>query len=276
MDAPHNQIFFPASFNELFSAWNRFPEAVPFAGGTDLIWRQGKNILDLPPIILCLDKLQELHRITRTEHYLEIGSMVTLNKIIRLGKIVPEVLSLCLENIAGVQIRNIATIGGNICSSSRLLDAPAPLIALDAQYELRSAHRTRWVSASRFHSLDEYVLEDREILTRIRLPIYRWDYSIFKKFYQEDVFNTRALVFLAKTQKNILSDIRVIYKAHTILRNKNGEAILADNHLPLSRKIAADFVKSWEDFLCENHDIDDFSKNELINIIDLNVYNLSE
>ena len=276
MDAPHNQIFFPSSFNELFSAWNRFPDAVPYAGGTDLIWRQGNNILELPQIILCLDKLLDLHHITRTEHYLEIGAMVTLNKIIRLGKVVPEVLSSCLENIAGVQLRNLATIGGNICSSSRLLDAPAPLIALDAQYELRSAHRVRWVSAARFHSTDEYVLEDQELLTRIRLPIYRWDYSMFKKFYPEDVFSSKVLIFLAKTQKNILSDIRVVYKGNAIFRNKNSEAILAGSYLPLNRKIADDFIKSWDDYLRDNQDIDDFTKDELVNIIELNIKNLSE
>ncbi|MDR2595958.1 MAG: FAD binding domain-containing protein, partial [Treponema sp.] len=129
MKAPLNQVISPASFQELFSAWNRFPDAVLFAGGTNLISKQDKNILYLPPVFLSLDKIEELQKITRTEQYLEIGSMVKLNRLIKLGKIVPEVLCLCLEKIAGTQLRNIATIGGNICATSLWLDLHAPLTA---------------------------------------------------------------------------------------------------------------------------------------------------
>ena len=277
MDAPSNQIFFPASFHDLFTLWSRFPNAVPYAGGTNIIWKQGKDILILPPVILCLDKLAELHRITRTEHYLEIGSMVKLNKLIWLGKIVPEILCTCLENIAGIQLRNIATIGGNICCSTRLLDSPAPFTALDAQYELRSAYSSRWVSASRFHDSQEHnVLENEELLTRVRLPLHQWDYSVYKKFHCEDKFKSKALVFLAKTQKNILSDIRVVYKGDTIIRNKNGESILTGKTLPLNRKTAAEFIENWRDFLANSNEIDEFSKFELLNSIIININNLSE
>jgi CO/xanthine dehydrogenase FAD-binding subunit len=277
MDVLHNQVFFPVTFSELFSVWSRFPEAVIFAGGTDLISRQGKTVLELPPTILCLEKLQELQNITRTEHYLEIGSMVKLNKILTLGKLVPQALCACLENIGGVQLRNIATIGGNICCSTRLLDACSPLIALDAQYEFRSSSNSRWVSASRFHSKEDNTsLEKQELLSRIRLPLNKWDYSIYKKFYSENAYINKAMTFMAKTQKNILSDIKVIYKANSVIRNKNAEGILIGKYLPLNRKSAGDFVENWKEFLSHNGEIDEFSKNELINCIEINVYNLSE
>jgi len=292
MDALLNQVFYPSSFHDLFSAWNRFPDAVPYAGGVDLISKQGKNLLVLPKIILCLDKLEDLHRITRTEHYMEIGAMIKLNKIINLGKIVPEVLCACLENIAGVQLRNIATIGGNICCSSRLLDASVPLIALDAQYELRTAHSSRWVSASRFHLPEEHgpapaadsdnpkthhrsVLQNQELLTRIRLPIQQWNYSVYKKFVSEDNFTSKVLIFIAKTPKNVLTDIRVVFKGNTILRNRNGENVLAGKNLPVSRKIAGEFIDSWNVYLKENN-VDDYTKYELLNSIEENIFNLSE
>ena len=291
MDAPLNNIFFPVSFSELFSVWSRFPSAVIFAGGTDLIYRQGKNLLELPQVIICLDKIEELHRITRTEHYMEIGPMIKLNKITNLGKIVPEVLCACLENIAGYQLRNIATIGGNVCCHSRLLDASAPLTALDAQYELRNANNTRWVAASRFHSLEEHspaadapnprqnarrsALETQELLTRIRLPIQQWNYSFYKKFFSQDSLNTNVLIFIAKTAKNVLSDIRVIFKGNAILRNRNGENILTGKNLPLSRKTAVAFVDNWNVYLTGNK-VDDYTKYKLLNSIEENIFNLSE
>jgi CO/xanthine dehydrogenase FAD-binding subunit len=281
METPNNHIFFPSSFNELFGVWDNFPEAVLFAGGTNLTGRQGKNIINLPKATICLDKLEELHNITRTEQYLEIGSMVKLNRLARLGKIVPEILCTCLENIAGVQLRNIATVGGNICSVSNLFDLSAPFTALDAQYELRSAANTRLVLASRFHSTPsaqsaDSGLKKHELLTRIRLPLHQWDYSIYKKFRRENIYNNEVLVFLAKAQKNILSDIRVVYKANTILRNKNSEDLLNGKSLPINRKTAWDFIENWKEFLVNRSDVNEFSKNALIYNIEENVIILSE
>jgi CO/xanthine dehydrogenase FAD-binding subunit len=277
MDVLLNRIFFPNSFSELFSAWGQNPTALPYAGGTVLLWKQSSTIIDLPPVIICMDNMAELRNITRTEHYLEIGSMVKLNNIIRLGKIVPEVLSACLEEIGGVQLRNVATIGGNICCTSRLLDISAPLVALDAQYEFRSAQSSRWVSASRFHSEEESnAFEKKEILTRIRLPLNQWDYSIYKKFFSEDMYNHKTVTFLAKVQKNILSDIKIVCKGDTIVRNRNAEGVLIGCHLPLHRKTAADFVEHWKEFLALNEEIDEFSKYEIINCIEINVFNLTE
>jgi CO/xanthine dehydrogenase FAD-binding subunit len=276
MDAPKNQVFFPVSYQELFGNWTRFPDAVPYAGGSSILARQGNNLLTLPDVILCLDKIAELHSITRTEQNLEIGAKVTLNRIIRLGKIVPEILVTCLKNIAGVQLRNIATIGGNICCKGRLYDLSAALTALDAQYELRSAGSTRWVSAARFHSDDKTALEKQELLTRVRLPLHTWDYSIYKKFFPEDIHNSEVLVFLARAQKNILTDIRVVYKTHTILRNKNSEDLLNGKLLPLHRKTALDFVENWNHFLTGRPDVSEFSKHALLNSIEENVFILSE
>jgi CO/xanthine dehydrogenase FAD-binding subunit len=276
MAAPLNQVFFPAAFQELFSAWNRFPNAAPYAGGTGIIRSQGRQILNLPPIILSLDKLEELHRISRSERYLEIGAMVTLNRIIRLGKIVPAALTRCLENIAGPQLRNLATIGGNICFPARRLDASAALTALDAQYELRSAQSSRWISASRFSYMPgPTALNAQELLTRIRVPLDQWDYSVYKKFMRHESGNN-VVVFLIKTQKNLLTDIRVVYKTDTILRDKTSETILIGKQLPLSRRITAEFIGRWETFLVGIQEVDEFSRKELINFIEQNVYNLSE
>ncbi|MCL2801447.1 MAG: FAD binding domain-containing protein [Treponema sp.] len=275
MDAPLNQVLFPATFADYFAAWNRFPDAVPFAGGTSLTAKR-EEALESAPIFLCLDKIEELHRVTRTEHYLEIGAMVKLNKLTALGKIVPEVLCSCLKNIAGFQLRNIASIGGNICCISLLHDLPAPLIALDAQYELRTSQTARWISAGRFHMDVPSVLGKQELLTRIRLPLHKWDYSVYRKFYCENFQISESLVFLAKTQKSILSEIRVIYKGSSILRNKNAEDILNGKYLPLNHKTAGEFILNWSEFLAHKQNISEFSRNSIINSIEENVFNLSE
>jgi CO/xanthine dehydrogenase FAD-binding subunit len=246
-----NQVFFPSNFQELFSAWNRFPDAVPFAGGSALIRAQGRRSPVLPRNILSLENLDELKRITRTERYLEMGAMVRLNEILRLGKIVPEVLSKCLQAIAGPQLRNTATIGGNISNPSCRLDTTAPLIALDAHYELRNSQSARWISASRFSALPgPPSLAPQELLTRIRVPLEQWNYSLYRKFKSLGSSQPGGVViFILRNRKNILEDIRVVYSGNSVLREKNAEALLVGKKLPLDRKDALSFVERWETYL---------------------------
>jgi CO/xanthine dehydrogenase FAD-binding subunit len=275
MAAPlnQNQVFFPATFQELFTAWGKFPDAVPFAGGTGIIRGQGKQMLELPRNILSLDKLADLRRITRTERYLEIGAMVRLNEIIRLGKIVPEALTQCLESISGPQVRNLATIGGNICYPLRRLDTSAPLVALDAHFELRSAQNSRWISASRFSSLPGPLsLNPQELLTRIRIPLEQWNYTVFQKFRSPGPGDFGGnMVFIMKTQKSVLTDIRVVFGGEIILRDKNSEAIIIGKQLPLNHRDAEEFVEHWKTYLSALETPGPIIRGELFNFIESTV-----
>jgi CO/xanthine dehydrogenase FAD-binding subunit len=251
MDVIHNQVFSPASFQELFAAWSRFPDAVPYAGGTDIIRGQAKRIPSLPKNILSLERMEELHRITRTERYLELGAAVRLNEIISLGKIVPEILTRTLEGIAGTQVRNLATIGGNLCNPNCRLDASAPMTALDAHYELRTAQTVRWISASRFASLPgPPALASQELLTRIRVPLEQWNYSLYCKFNPRGAGESGSvIVFILKNQKNLLTDLRVVYSGNIILQDRNSETFLIGKRLPLDRKEVLPFIENWKRYL---------------------------
>jgi len=251
MAIPQGKVFFPIGFQELFSSWYSNPSAVLYAGGTEHIRNQNSQNQKVPRNIISLDKIEELHKISRSERYLEIGSMVKLSRIIQLGKIVPEVLIRCLENIASPQIRSQATIGGNICNPTVKLDTSAPMIALDAQYELRSAQSVRWVSASRFSNQPGPVsIGNQECLTRIRVPLEPWTFSWYRKFNFSLASRPGGCILLIlRNQKDILTDIRVLYSSQAILREKNAESMLMGKHLPLDRKDASAFVDAWKAYL---------------------------
>jgi len=251
MAIPQSKVFFPTGFQELFSSWNSNPNAVLCAGGIEHIRNQNSQTPTLPRNIISLEKIEELRKISRTERYLEIGSMVKLNQIIHLGKIVPEVLIRCLENIAGPQIRSQATIGGNICSSMARLDTFAPMIALDAQYELRSAQLVRWVSASRFSTQPGPLnLGNQECLTRIRVPLEPWTFTWYRKLNFSLASRPGGCILLIlRNQKDILTDIRVLYSSQAIFREKDGESMLIGKHLPLDRKDTSAFVNAWKGYL---------------------------
>lgn len=251
MAALNSQVFFPASFQDLFAVWNRYPDAVIYSGGSEFIRKQVMYVPTLPQNIISLEDMEELKKISRTERYLEIGAMVRMNQIIQLGKIVPEPLILCLEGIDGPQLRNLATIGGNLCYPSRRLDASAPMIALDALFELRTALSSRWISASRFSSLPgPPALAHHEILTRIRVPLEPWTFTWYRKFrsYGSDEPGG-GMLFMIRNEKDILTRIRAVYSGKTILREKNSETMLEGKHLPLDRSDAVNFVAKWETYL---------------------------
>ena len=291
MTAAPSQVYFPSGFQELFSTWNRLNDAVLCAGGNEQIRYQGRRIPVLPKNIISLDRLTELCKISRTERYLEIGAMVKLNQIVHLGKIVPEALIRCLECIAGPALRNMATIGGNICNPSRRLDCSGPMIALDAQYELRTVQSTRWISASRFSSLPgPPVLGKQELLTRVRVPLEPWTFTRYHKFKTHGGNKPGGgILFILRNQKRTLTDIRVVYSGQIILREKNSETMLAGKHLPLDRKYASAFVDSWRNYLSILSGIEnsifpeeagnfepELVKTQILNFIETTIMRISE
>ena len=257
MAAP-SHVFFPSGIQGLFSAWKSSPDAVLSAGGIEYFRTQGDLKAPLPQSIISLDKIAELRRISRTERYLEIGSMVNLSQIIHLGKIVPEVLTLCLEHSGDPQLRNQASIGGNICNPSRRLDISAPMIALDAQYEFRTSQSARWVSASRFTgpspdgNLQRIFPAPQELLTRVRVPLEPWTFTWYRKFKSPRTNESGGeILCILRNEKYILTDIRVVYSGYTILREKTCETMLAGKRLPLDRKNINAFLDSWESYLTD-------------------------
>ncbi|MDR2051815.1 MAG: FAD binding domain-containing protein [Treponema sp.] len=247
------QIFYPATLQELFTVWSRLPGAVPCAGATSLSFHRenGCNI-SMPEQIISLNGMDELKRFSRTERYLETGAAVHLDEIVNMGKIVPDVFTRALNAIGSPQLRNLATIGGQICYPFKQLDAIAPLIALDARYELRTASSIRWIPASRFSSMPgPPPLNAQELLTRIRIPLDPWNYSAYKKFTDPYTGDDTAgsMVFLARFQKNILADLRIIYAGRMVVRDRNSEAVLAGKQLPLTDRDLAHFMGLWTSYL---------------------------
>ncbi|MCL1928753.1 MAG: FAD binding domain-containing protein [Treponema sp.] len=324
----HNQILRPGNLSELFSLWNRFPNAVPLAGGTELIrsfrsrvkgnysnspqedggtgaCMQSGSAPDsacrvyreqpvLPEEILSLEKIEELRNITRTERYLEIGAMVLLGEIIALGKIVPNAFSLTLQGIAGPLVRNMATIGGNICSGG---DTIASLCALDAVLEIRNSGGSRWIPALRFCSMPEN-LKKCELLTRIRIPLEEWSYTVYRKFSTfgsespEHSFTAPAsdlpvkdadsrdnggvLILIVQNQKNMLTSINVVFAGDLLLRDKDSESFLEGKALPLDRRDAGHYRKFWEAYLDNLKYPGLLLRDKILNAIEMGIAGLSD
>lgn len=251
---PHNQVFSPYSLAELFLFWNKFPDAVLFSGGTDLLRGQTDRLFRLPQNLISLDKVDELKKINRTERYLEIGSAVCLSDILRLGKIVPEALVTIINSIGNPRIRNIATVGGAIRSNHRYSDLHAILIAQDATYELKSAADARWISASKFvASGPELLQEERSLISRIRIPLTTWTYIFHKKIghIHRDDPEGGTFLLLCNIDKDIITDLRLIFVGSAIIRFKDMETNLVGQSIPLGEKNIETLLKDCLELIAD-------------------------
>lgn len=252
MDVPRRQYFFPRSLHELFLLWDQYPEAILFAGGTEILQGQTNFRFEIPSIILNLGAIEELKKISRTERYLEIGSMVPLADILSLGKLLPPFFIATVEGMANPLIQNLATIGGALCARKRASDLHGPLIAMDAMYELRDENGGQWISASRFQYLrEQHIIEGKKVLSRVRIPLETWNqfYQIRFGSYPTPLPYTSygCALMVARVEKEVLSDFRFIVTSKQVLRHKEMELKLLGSQVPLEQSVVEQSLKSWKE-----------------------------
>ena len=142
------------------------------AGGTDLIVKI-KHGKDEPDHVISLRLVPGLDEISFNGGELRIGAMTTHSSIAR-SQAVRDHFSLladAVENIGSVQVRNLATIGGNICNAAPSADTAAPLVALDAELLVEGPDGEKKIDIKDFYlGPNESALAKNEILKEIIIP----------------------------------------------------------------------------------------------------------
>lgn len=256
--------YIPGSVNELLQVYADHPGAVISAGGTYLYSTVFSESLPSPLNIISLKNIDELRRITRSERYLEVGACAPINSIVSISKkLLPGPLYDVLFGIATPTVRNMATLGGNLCVPGKRMDSASILSLLEARLEIRSSTKSSWIPISRFFNDDGSVsLGKGEVLTRIRIPLDDWNIGIYKKygFYPFQGMEYLSFCGIAKEQRNILSDFRVAFSAGgpKILRNREIEAQLNGRRLPLMEKGRLPSLAAFQEILEETPYISPF------------------
>lgn len=115
--------------------------SLPLAGGTNVLVNMKRAPLETD-LVVDLSRLEELQGIAADNGKIRLGAAVTFAQLLewRAGNAAVEGLfaPMCAA-FAGPLIRNLATLGGNLCDASAAADASPPLLALDAVVELDSA-----------------------------------------------------------------------------------------------------------------------------------------
>ncbi len=143
------------------------------AGGTDLVIGM-KAYTETPETVISLQKIPGLDGITTdNDKSISIGAMTKVRQV-ELSEDIQQYHTALAEGaseIGSIQIRNLATIGGNIAHASPAADTVAGLLVADAQVDIASADGERSVPINElFTGPGQTVLKPGEIITQFRLP----------------------------------------------------------------------------------------------------------
>ena len=144
------------------------------AGSTDFLVRWRAGVWN-PDHVINIQRMAGLSRITYSgRNGLRIGALVTIRAIEQHAAVrrYYPALAVAAASFAGVQVRNLATVGGNICNASPSGDMIPGLLVFGSECKIVGADGERVVALDKFFTgPGQTVLQHGELLTEIRVPV---------------------------------------------------------------------------------------------------------
>ncbi|MFC2024612.1 FAD binding domain-containing protein [Chloroflexota bacterium] len=212
-------------------------EARLLAGGTDLVPLMKDRVIT-PKYVIDMKQISSLDFIRCDEKEgLSIGTLTTIAAILDSDVIREGYYSLyqAAKSFATTQVRNMATIGGNICSSCPSSDMIPPLLSFDAKVKLVGVDGERTVPLEDFFTGPARNVLNNEILTEIKVPPQKRPYgTAFKKVARtsEDLAKVNCAVRVVVSEGKC-EDIRIALGgvAPTPVKAKNVEQALKGSEI---------------------------------------------
>jgi len=215
-------------------------KAEAIAGGTDLLVSMLKRQIS-PKYLVSIKAIPELDYI----HYsqkdgLKIGALATL-KSIATSPIIKDkfgLLATSCNKIGTPQVRNMGTIGGNICKAGPSQDSIPALLVLEAKLKLVSLKKERVVPIDKFFIAPfQTALDKAELLTEIQIPTppprssgcYQW----ITKITEADETLVGVAILMTLETDSICKDIKIglCSVAPTPMRARKAEEVLRGKKL---------------------------------------------
>jgi len=232
--------FEPKTITEALSVLAKYGEhANVIAGGTDVM--VDMKYKEEPGCLVNIKKIPGLDTIQENGASLQMGPLVTIRDI-ETSRLVRERLPLLWESchqFASLQIRNTATIGGNICRASPSGETLAPLLALEAKAKLafRDGEKTEAFS-SFFQGPGKTSLGSKGLLTEIEIPYPpKGSHGVYLKHAVRGAMDIAmvgvAVLITADAGNSSLQDVRIALGAvaPTPIRATKTEAMLRGRSL---------------------------------------------
>lgn len=246
----------PSTLEEALKMKKDFTNAVIYAGGSDLM------VVKKPlQEILFINALKELKKVEEFDSYISIGAASTYYDLIE-NSFIPNLLKNVMKEIASPAIRNMATIGGNICNASPAGDSLPALYLFEAKLVLASLDENNQMR-ERIVPIEDFILgirkidlKSNEVLTRILLPKEKINETTkmgYKKVGARKAQAISKLQFIAviNIENEIITHFRVAYGSVgiTVIRRKDIES----HYIGISQKEllskVPEILAAYEEFI---------------------------
>ncbi|MFC1563717.1 FAD binding domain-containing protein [candidate division KSB1 bacterium] len=229
MFIPEFNYYKPETIEEAYTLVNEINDPGLLAGGTDLLVeiKQGKRSHN---DIISLTGIEELKKIIKEGDKIYIGAGVIHNEILNSPLLKEYCSALCdtARNIATEQIRNTATLGGNLCTAASCCDMAPILISLGAEIDVVSTNGERVIPLSDFFTGHRTTaLKRNEILYRIKINIPSESTSAcYKKFGIRDAASiaVASVACMIKIENDTCTEASIVLGAVAPAPKLSGKA----------------------------------------------------
>jgi carbon-monoxide dehydrogenase medium subunit len=229
------KYFKPRTLEEAIELLTKVRNSRVLAGGTDLLVDLKTGRVSAEALV-DVGAIRELRGIEDLGDRIRIGAATKLQELVESDVIARELplLRKAVESMGSWQIRNLATVGGNLCNASPAADTAPPLLAYEAELIIVGPRGTRVVPVTKFFtSYRRVALEEGEILKEIVVRKSTWSGWSYIKLGRRSGFTLSivSVAVLASTRGEILEDVRIAlgsvaptpiraYKAEEYLRGR--------------------------------------------------------
>lgn len=171
---PKIQVACPMNIAEVKDTLSRIQEEVVFiGGGTDLVIQLNSGQIR-PAWLIDISQIRELNYIKEVEGRLRVGSTTTFTQLSESSLIGEKArcLGQAAARVGSTQIRNRATLGGNIAQASPAGDSLPALLALGAWVSILGPRGLRRVSFAQLQARNGWGLQAKELITEIDFPLW--------------------------------------------------------------------------------------------------------
>ena len=223
MESAVGRYVAPTTLEEALETLHGSDDVTILAGGTDLMPQSKIGRTKIRSTLMNIRRVAGLGAIVRDGDAIRIGALATVTQLMNdplVRQHLPVLVEVC-DHFASDQIRNAATIGGNVSNASPAGDTLVPLLVLDAEVELASAGdagavRRRVLLAEYFAGPGRTRRAASELLTGVRVPVPpAGHYARFFKFGTRPALDISAISIAIAGVRNggALSNVRVAFGA---------------------------------------------------------------
>lgn len=206
------KVWEPGTLEEVFSLLNAYKDEVCIlAGGTDLLIRLRNGVCNYKHLV-SIDRLKDWDKVKLNNNEVVLGALTKISDIEFHKELITyfPFLVKAAGRLGSPQIRNLATLGGNLCNAAPSAEMVPPLLALDAKVVIVGPDVNKEISLESFFTGPrQTVLSKSELLRYIRIdiPSYLWQGVYYKlslrKAMDIAVANIAVLLSLDKNNDKI-------------------------------------------------------------------------